>query len=251
MTSQKPIVVIVPGAFHKPIHYRKITALLRSQGHEVIPYDLASCGDNVDPEVTFIDEAAEIQKKLVPLLDEGREAVIFSHSYGSLPATHSTEGLTAVERAEKGLKGGIIGVVNLAGFAFPARGVGILGDDTIVPPQPYQSVENGITYLKEEAKPLFFNNLSPDEADTEWANLHQKQTRKTFTRFPQYVESEIKCPKFYILCTKDVCVPPAFQEQMASLGGYTVVRLDAGHDAFLTAPDDVVAVVSKAASSGQ
>jgi alpha-beta hydrolase superfamily lysophospholipase len=141
MASQKPIIVIVPGGFHKPIHYRKITALLRSQGHEVIPYDLASCGDTVDPEVTFIDEAAEIQEKLLPLLDGGREAVIFSHSYGSLPATHATEGLTAFERAEMGLKGGIIGVVNLAGFAFPARGKGIMGDETIVPPTPYQFVE--------------------------------------------------------------------------------------------------------------
>jgi hypothetical protein len=100
----------------------------------------------VDPEVTFIDDAAEIQKKLVPLLDEGREAVIFSHSYGSMPAMHTTEGLTAVERAERGLKGGIIGVVNLAGFAFPARGKGIMGDETVVPPTSYQFVEERLFF---------------------------------------------------------------------------------------------------------
>jgi hypothetical protein len=38
---------------------------------------------------------------------------------------------------------------------------------------------------------------------------------------------------------------------MASVGEYTVTRLDAGHDAFLAAPEDVMAVVSKAASIGQ
>ncbi|KAJ5570580.1 uncharacterized protein N7459_010010 [Penicillium hispanicum] len=248
MAAQKPIIVIVPGAFLKPIHYRKITKLLHDQGFEVIPIDLVVTGENADPEMTFLDDAVEIRRHLVPRLDEGREAVILSHSYGSLPSTHATEGQTVTERAAKGLKGGITAVVNLAGFAFPARGKSVLGDDTIVPPMPFHVVENGITHLQESGKPIFFNNLSPEEAEAEWAALDKTQTRKSFTAFPQYVESEIRCSKLYIVCEKDVAVPPAWQEDMAQVGGYVVERIDAGHDAFLTHSEDVVAVVLKACS---
>ncbi|KAL5358513.1 hypothetical protein BJX96DRAFT_43979 [Aspergillus floccosus] len=139
MTSEKPIIAIIPSSFHKPIHYRKISDPLQSDGYEVLAFSHAVCGDDVDPEKTFFDDAAEIRKQLIPLFDQGRHAVIVSHSYGSLPATAS-EGQTATERAERGLVGGIVAVVSIAGFAFPTRGKGIMGDDQIVPPPPYHTV---------------------------------------------------------------------------------------------------------------
>lgn len=67
------------------------------------------------------------------------------------------------------------------------------------------------------------------------------------TDFPQYVESEIRCPKTYILCEQDQAVPPAFQEQMARLGGYSIVRVNSGHAPFLSVPKDVLSVVRKVA----
>lgn len=118
MTSEKPIIVIIPGAFHKPIHYCKISKLLQSDGYEVLEVSHIVCGDKVDPEKTFFDDAAEIRKKLIPLSDQGRHAVIMSHSYGSLPATASVEGQTVIERAERGLVGGIVAVISIAGFVF-------------------------------------------------------------------------------------------------------------------------------------
>lgn len=135
------MIVIIPGAFHKPAHYRKISEPLQYDGYEVMAVSHTVCGDNVDPEKTFFDDAAEIRKKLIPLFDQGRHAVIVSHSYGSLPATATVEGQTATERAERGLVGGITGVVSIAGFAFPARGKSIMGDDQIVPPPPYHIVQ--------------------------------------------------------------------------------------------------------------
>lgn len=141
MTSEKPIIVIIPGAFHKPIHYCKISKLLQSDGYEVLEVSHIVCGDKVDPEKTFFDDAAEIRKKLIPLSDQGRHAIIMSHSYGSLPATASVEGQTVIERAERGLVGGIVAVISIAGFVFPTRGKGIMGDDQIVPPPPYHIVQ--------------------------------------------------------------------------------------------------------------
>lgn len=149
MSSEKPIIFVIPGAFHRPIHYRKIIEPLRAQGYEVQSIDLVVCGDEVDPETTFFDDGEAVRKILIPLLSEGREAVIVSHSYGSLPASVVVEGLTLAERAEQGLRGGIVGVVSLAGFVFPVAGKNIMGTEEEIPPPPYQilKVRNDLVVL--------------------------------------------------------------------------------------------------------
>ena len=110
-------------------------------------------------------------------------------------------------------------------------------------------MQDGVSHLHVGAKPLFFSDLTPKEADAEWANIETKQTRKSFTDFPQYVESEIQCPKTYILCEQDRAVPPAFQEQMTHLGEFDIVRVNSGHAPFLSVPQVVLTVVRKVAQS--
>lgn len=137
MEPEKPVIVIVPGAYHRPVHYRKVADPLRAQGYEVLSFDLAVCGEEVDPELSFFDDAAVIREHLLPLLDQGKKAVVVSHSYGSLPVTALVDGLTVAERTEKGLEGGIAAVISIAGFAFPIRGKSILGNEQNPPPPPY------------------------------------------------------------------------------------------------------------------
>jgi pimeloyl-ACP methyl ester carboxylesterase len=269
MESQKPVIVIVPGAYHRPFHYRKIIDPLRAQGYEVLSFDLVVCGEEVDPEMSFFDDAALIKEHLLPLLDEGKKAVIVSHSYGSLPVTALVEGETVAERTEKDLKGGIAAVINIAGFVFPVRGKSIFGNDQNPPPPPYHIwkvrhgkknglmlarfsltfIQDGIAYLQDTAKSVFFSDLAPEEADDAWAHLHKKQTLKSFDTWPQCVESEYRCPKTYILCENDTAVPPVFQEQMAGLGGFDIVRVKSSHAPFWTIPEEVVAIVTMVAEA--
>ncbi|KAL2833798.1 Alpha/beta hydrolase fold-1 [Aspergillus cavernicola] len=246
---QKPIIFVIPGAYHRPFHYRKIVDPLRAQGYEVICLDHVVCGDDVDPEATFFDDAANIQEKLIPLLDEGRKAIIVSHSYGSLPTTAVVEGQTMAERSGRGLKGGIVGVINIAGFTFPVRNKNIMGEDNDIPLSPFQLIKDGIVYLEEGGKPLIFTDLSPEQMDIEWNTMFKKQSLKSFHTFPRYIESEYRCSKTYILCEKDETVPPPFQEQMAGSGGFDIVRLESGHSPHLSVPEDVVAVVTKVAET--
>jgi hypothetical protein len=79
--------------------------------------------------------------------------------------------------------------------------------------------------------------------DSEWERPPLKQTRKSFTDFPQHIESEIQCLKTYILCKEDQAAPPAFQEHMAGVGGYEVVRVKSGHSPFLSIPGEIVTIV--------
>jgi hypothetical protein len=103
--------------------------------------------------------------------------------------------------------------------------------------------------LQPNAIPIFYSDVPKEEADLAFANCAKHHSKKIFTTFPNYVESEIKCPKTYIMCENDQAVPPAWQEQMSSLGGYDVVKLASGHSPFLTKTDDVAAIIERIAEA--
>lgn len=135
----KPIIVIVTGAFHRPAHYETVSKPLQEKGFHVVVPTLST--GNGDAEMTHFDDVKAIHSELLPLLDEGNEAVVVSHSYGSLPASHSIEGQTVSERAARGLKGGIKHYICVTGMVYPAKGKSFMGDDSEFPAMPYHRVE--------------------------------------------------------------------------------------------------------------
>jgi len=50
------------------------------------------------------------------LLEEGKDIVVFTHSYGGVYGPSSLEGTSKKERHAKGLKGGVISVILIASF---------------------------------------------------------------------------------------------------------------------------------------
>jgi len=144
--------VIVPGGFCSPQTYEHVEQLLHQQGYETIIPNLTVCGDLSSKtaasrewrdmaEKGVADDVKLIHSLLLPLLDQGRKAVIVAHSYGSVPAMLSIEGQTVSERAERNSIGGIIAYVNVSGFAHPARGKNVFGSDDEPPLMPYHVLE--------------------------------------------------------------------------------------------------------------
>ena len=98
--------------------------------------------------------------------------------------------------------------------------------------------------LTEDAKPLFYSDLSPEAADAAFASLCKFQSRKSLNTFPQFIESEITVPKTYLQCELDKTVPPEFQQVMIQVGGFgNVVKLESGHSPFLSVPNKVVEAI--------
>src|ERR1700761_8117961 len=96
--ASKPVIVLVPGAFHRPSAWTAVAESLREEGFTVLTPPLTTCGDlssktSDSPDWKEIaskdatDYAKLIHEVLVPLLDEGHEAVIVGHSFGSVAAT--------------------------------------------------------------------------------------------------------------------------------------------------------------------
>lgn len=135
----KPIIVCVPGSFHTPSSWDAVANLLRQEGYQVLTPPLATCttteAANDIVGKTALDDVSIIHEQLLPLLDQNAEAVLVSHSYGSAAATLAMESQTVEERKARGIKGGIKGLVAIAGFAFPIHGKSIMGDDND-PPAP-------------------------------------------------------------------------------------------------------------------
>jgi hypothetical protein len=120
MASNLPTVVIVPGAWHSPAHYSKLTSLFESAGYTVSSSPLPSINPPEPGSVTTTSDANFIKEKLLsPLLDNGQDVLLVMHSYGGSPGSVAARGLSKVERASKGLRGGIIGLVFIAALVAP------------------------------------------------------------------------------------------------------------------------------------
>ena len=133
-SSTKPVVVLVHGTWHRPIHFLPFILRLRKEGFTVVAPANASAGwDDSTAEKTLKDDAAVIKAATQPYLDAGRELIFVCHSYGSLPATDCIVGNSVEERKEKGLPGGVKAIVSIAAVVPLKAGQGIMDQIGLVP----------------------------------------------------------------------------------------------------------------------
>lgn len=125
MSTTKPTIVIVPGAWQKPAAFASIVAKLQQAGYPTVLVPLPSVG-GVAP-IGLSDDIDEVLKVLRPLVEEqNKEVVLIGHSAGGISASGAVEGLDAASRAKAGKQGGVLKVVFLAAFVVP-KGQSLLG----------------------------------------------------------------------------------------------------------------------------
>lgn len=124
LTAEKPVIVVIHGAWHRPLHYVHMVSSLRAACHTVLAPALPSAGwaANVAG-MTTQDDAKFIRAAMAPYLDAGRDVVVVCHSAGGMAATESIVGETVRERRARGQGGGVKAAVYLAAFAFPVAGM--------------------------------------------------------------------------------------------------------------------------------
>lgn len=128
MASQRPFIVIVPGASQNPAHYGYLSHLLQLAGYPVFSAPLPSIGASGN--VTAQDDTDYIREKmLLPVLDhEEHDVILFMHSYSSVPGSAAAKGLSKSERVAQGKKTAVIGQVYLSSiFAKGGDGGNIVG----------------------------------------------------------------------------------------------------------------------------
>ncbi|KAK0105332.1 hypothetical protein ONS95_004288 [Cadophora gregata] len=244
--SAKPTLVLVHGAFHGPEAFHLIHPKLEALGYPVVAVALASVGRS-HPTATYLDDVAAIHEAVLPILDEGKEVVLVTHSWGGIPGAASTEGQTIEDRAARGEKGGIKSILMIASAIVMEKGIS-LSQSNGTSGVDWLDIEENFGICNSLAKNIFYHELPPAQAD-HYYSLLKPSAITTFFSPVHYVASDLKIPKAYIICVKDLAVPVAHQEATVDkVGGFKKIRFDGGHSPFLSQPEWTVRAIDEFAS---
>ena len=138
-SKTKPSILLVPGSFALPEFYDPVFELVRAKGYDIRGLHKPSVGlaagqSRPGPLPTMYDDAAYIAKEAENLVDEGKDVILVPHSYGGVPTSQSTKGLSKKERQEAGKPGGIVNIAYLTCLT-PALGQTAADVLATVPPE--------------------------------------------------------------------------------------------------------------------
>jgi alpha-beta hydrolase superfamily lysophospholipase len=103
MAEPLPSIVIVPGAYHQPLHYATFIKLLLQNGFvDVVASRLVSAVLD-PPEDAFADDVKLLRTEITHRLDTGQNLVILAHSYGGVVATEALVGMSGAQEKVKGI----------------------------------------------------------------------------------------------------------------------------------------------------
>ena len=144
MSTTKPTIVLIPGAWHSGSCFSQLTAALNAAGYSTRTPTLPGVASPNQSTITQHDDVAYIRNEvLLPLLAEGKDVLLAMHSYGGAPGSAASKGLSKKEREGKGEKSGIIGQVFIASFVLPEGTV--MGQAGAY--QPWQRVDVSFLFL--------------------------------------------------------------------------------------------------------
>lgn len=176
--SNKPVFVLVPGAWHGPETWSKVSFILKEQGFNSISISLPTTdGDNTK---AFGDDVKATQDAIQAETSQGRNVILVVHSYGGVVGQSAIKGFAPPKEIRASANTGhVIGLVVIAsGFNQP--GMAFL-DGTGGKPPPTWSIEPfGFAELQVPARELFYHDLPEEEGD-EWVAKLRKQSTKAFT----------------------------------------------------------------------
>lgn len=247
-TAARPAIVIVPGSFSWPEYYDAVIQPLKRRGYETRAVQLMSVGRRDGPGPTMAEDAAHIRTVISPLVDQGKDVVLVTHSYGGIPGTESIKDLAKGDREAAGLPGGVMRIIYITSLAVPeGKSLGAMLGGSL---PDYVTIQGEYMSLEPEGTaPVTFSDLPPAQAMA-WAKKMPEQSAASFAgelTYPGYKY----VPVSYLVCEDDKVLPPAFQRSMIEMLEAQGVKVDvhtcsAGHCPIISMPDTVVDIIRKA-----
>ncbi|KAK3317515.1 Alpha/Beta hydrolase protein [Cercophora scortea] len=245
--TEKPLILLAHGAFHRPRLYDPLKNALAAQGYEMLAPDQPSLGAGKSG-ITWKADVDALLEAVEPFFEQDRRVLIVGHSYGGLLVCSAAHGNAVQERKAAGKKGGFVGVVFLCAFSLPQGGMSLLD---LLPGREWLywqkviELEGGGAQLmvNEHAKDVFYNDFPSDAMVKEYVEALEPQSIEAFTTPLDFVASDTTLPKHYILCDRDAGILPSVQLLVAEQIGSKVVRVDGGHSAYASIPGKVTDVL--------
>lgn len=149
----RPSIVFITGSFAPPYLYDNIVEAVSAANIPIKVLHLPSVGlgPNVGREGTppsMFDDAAFISGELSKLADAGTEIVLVAHSYGGIPATESTKGLTRRERLLEGKAGGVVRIAYMTALV-PDVGASAMDMLAVIPQETQTKLEVDVSVISD------------------------------------------------------------------------------------------------------
>jgi pimeloyl-ACP methyl ester carboxylesterase len=226
--------VLVHGAFAGSWIWGPLTERLEAAGHTVEAPDLPGAGDDKTPvaEVTLDAYAGRISK----VLDEGDEpSILVGNSMGGVVITQAAARQPAKVKR----------LVYVAAF-MPADGQSLI-DLTSLPEGADDQVQANVVIAGEPPVGTLPDaterdlNLGCSEEVIEWAVEHTgPQPVVPFTEPVSLNEEFERIPRSYVICTRDLAIPPTLQRRMVKDRHVTdVVEIPTGHHPQLSTTEEL------------
>ncbi|KAI0910922.1 hypothetical protein F4823DRAFT_588111 [Ustulina deusta] len=214
-----PTIVICSGAWPLAIFFQPLIQAFGAKQHVAICKvpDTYPAFDPANPVKRNYDAVFLRTQVLTPLLEEGKDIVVFMHSYGGVYGPEALEGISKKERAAKNLKGGVVAVVFTAAYIAP-KGVSAIAAMGLDPENLPEYLEHDritdlVGFKKDAAKAMLFHDL-PDEEANKLADMLPKQPFTCFSTpvsWDPYHDPNFKGMLGYIYTEADRILPLAAQ----------------------------------------
>jgi pimeloyl-ACP methyl ester carboxylesterase len=248
--SNLPTLVFIPGSWHKPTCYDKVTQILHEQhGLKCVSITLPSTTGN--PAATFKDDIDAAREAISSETTQGRNVVVLAHSYGGMVGNSAIKGFTRPQDTTSPTTGYIIGLVLIAS-GFTLTGLAFM-DPFFGRPPPFWRVnsETGYAELVTSPRDLFYHDVPAEEAEF-WVSQLTTQSLKALFEGGEHAYAGWKdVPVWYIGTVEDRGLPVLVQRMQVGMaremGGNVEHReLQTSHSPFLSQPDETATIILEA-----
>ncbi|KAK3715394.1 hypothetical protein LTR37_007122 [Vermiconidia calcicola] len=228
MAVKNTSIILCTGAWHTEFHAQPAVLALQKSGYRVISRPLVSAGNKAGRQ----EDIEAIEAAISSELQDGHEVCLIVHSAAGTP------GCEAVNRI---LDRGGSGADRIVRIIFVAA---VLQNDEVVEHLKREGnirldLEQGVAYPEKAEKGLF-NDMTSEAAQP---FIEALTWQALYPQTPLSSTSWRKVALSYLICLQDNAVPLKIQETVGSEYGMQVVRLDAGHEPFISQPEKFVEVV--------
>ncbi len=234
--------VLVHGAWHGGWCWRRVVAILESQGHRVFAPSLTGLGDRahlLSAEVGLTTHVEDILAVIAT--EELTQVVLCAHSYGGAVATQAADRVP-----DK------IGALQFIDALLPQDGLSLLDLDA---PDRRQAILSRVVETPHgpvipPAPAIIYALATPD--DVAWVDRRSlPQPLRNFTDPAVVTGAWRQVAVLGYACTTRF-QPPDFRDiaaQLAKDGGFRISELDCGHDAMIDVPEDVARLLLNCAQA--
>ncbi|KAK3675983.1 hypothetical protein LTR78_004175 [Recurvomyces mirabilis] len=233
MDYTKSTILLVPGALQTSACFDRLRPILEQAGFPTVAGALTSLNPSSPDDCTAAKDGRHLLDEfLLPLLDEGRDVLIFAHSFGGTCLSGADLGLSRSVRAGMGLTGGVIGLVYMSFIPTmdghsQFRSFGSIWPDNIMTDHPRQGL---VSF--DRISDTLFNDVEKAQADryAEVMRPHSMKVINTPVSKPLWQDSAFEGRRMVIRTMMDATFLPPLQDMLIKASGvaWKVVELKAG-----------------------